>query len=250
MGSGTADGEAGGLGREAMDHHPQSLEQHLELISERILRLGGLVEQAIGRSVRALVQRDSDLAREVISGDDEIDRLELEIDQMCLEVLALFQPMARDLRFITTAMKISPDLERIGDHAVNLSERALELNEEAPLRALVDLPLMAQQAQQMVRGALDAFLRRDPAAAWAVIEQDDELDRRMEQAFRVLLSHMIEDPRTIARAIRLTFVAKYFERIGDMATNVCEQIVFMTDARVIKHVVPEWRQGGRRMPRP
>jgi phosphate transport system protein len=126
--------------------------------------------------------------------------------------------MARDLRFITTAMKITPDLERIADHAVNVSERVLELNEEPPLRMLVDLPL-----------------RNDAEAARVVIAMDDEVDRRMEQVFRVLLSHMIEKPQVISRALRLTFIAKYFERIADQATNICEMIVFMTEARVIKH---------------
>jgi phosphate transport system protein len=218
-----------------------NFEELLSILSEKVLRLGGLVEEAIGRAVRGLVDRDSELAREVPAGDQEIDKLELEIDDLCLEILARHQPMARDLRFITTAMKITPDLERIGDHAVNISERALELNEEPPLRALVDIPLMAMRAQEMVRGALDAFVRQDAQAAWSVIKMDDELDHRMEQVFRVLLSHMIEDPKTISRALRMTFVAKYFERIGDQATNICEQVVFMSEARVIKHAgsVPE-----------
>lgn len=207
----------------------------LQLLSEKLLRLGGMVEQAIGRSVRALMERDSDIAREVISADSEIDALELEIDQMCTELLALQQPMASDLRFLTTAMKITPDLERIGDHAVNISERAIELNQEPPLGPLIDLPAMAQRAQSMVRGALDALVRSDADAARAVIRMDDELDQRMEQVFRVLLSYMIEQPQAISRALRLTFVAKYFERIGDQATNVCEQVVFMAEARVIKH---------------
>ena len=218
-----------------------NFEELLSMLSEKVLRLGGLVEEAIGKAVRALVDRDSELGREVPAGDHEIDKLELEIDDLCLEILARHQPMARDLRFITTAMKITPDLERIGDHAVNISERALELNEEPPLRALVDIPLMARRAQQMVRGALDAFVRQNAQAAWSVIKMDDELDHRMEQVFRVLLSHMIEDPKTISRALRMTFVAKYFERIGDQATNICEQVVFMSEARVIKHAgyVPE-----------
>jgi len=212
-----------------------NLEELLSMLSEKVLRLGGLAEEAIGKAVRALVDRDSELAREVPAGDHEIDKLELEIDDLCLEILARHQPMARDLRFITTAMKITPDLERIGDHAVNIGERALELNEEPPLRALVDVPQMAMRAQEMVRGALDAFVRQDARAAWSVIKMDDELDHRMEQVFRVLLSHMIEDPKTISRALRMTFVAKYFERIGDQATNICEQVVFMSEARVIKH---------------
>ena len=218
-----------------MERSSTHFEEQLDEISEKVLRLGGLAEQAIGRSVRALVERDSDVARSVIQGDVEVDRLELEIDGLCVEALARQQPMAGDLRFLTTAMKITPDLERIADHAVNISERVLELNEEAPLKALVDLPLMASRAQEMLRGALDAFVHRDSQAARNVITMDDDLDRRMELVFRVLLSHMIEDPRTISRGIRLTFVAKHFERIGDMATNICEQVVYMSEARVVKH---------------
>lgn len=212
-----------------------NFEELLSILSEKVLRLGGLVEDAIGKAVRSLVDRDSSLAQHVLDGDQEIDKLELEIDDLCLEILARHQPMARDLRFITTAMKITPDLERIADHAVNISERAIELNREPPLRALVDIPLMAMRAQHMVRGALDAFVRQESQPAWSVIKMDDELDHRMEQVFRVLLSHMIEDPKTISRALRMTFVAKYFERIGDQATNICEQVVFMSEARVIKH---------------
>jgi len=212
-----------------------NFEDQLEQLSDKLLCLGGLVEEAIGKSVRSLIERDSRLAREVADGDRAIDKLELEIDELCMEILVRNQPMARDLRFITTAMKITPDLERIGDHAVNIAERALELNDEPPLRALVDIPLMALTAQQMVRGALDAFVRESAEAARSVIRLDDDLDRRMEQSFRLLLSHMIEDPKTISRALRLTFVAKYFERIGDQATNICELVVFMSEAKVIKH---------------
>jgi phosphate transport system protein len=218
-----------------MEKTQHNFQEKLDQIAEKILRLGGLVEEAIGNSVRALVDRDSDLARQVIEQDSQIDNLELEIDGLCIETLALQQPMAGDLRFITTAMKITPDLERIADHAVNISERALELNDEPALDVLVDIPFMAQRAQEMVRGALDALVRRDADAAWAVIRMDDELDRRMETVFRVLLSHMLEDTRTITRSLRMTFVAKYFERIGDQATNISEQVVFMTEARVIKH---------------
>jgi phosphate transport system protein len=220
-----------------------NFQEQLSLLSEKVLRLGGMVEEAIGKSVRSLVDRNSDLAQQVAEGDTAIDALELEIDDLCMEILVRNQPMARDLRFITTAMKITPDLERIGDHAVNISERALELNEEPPLRALVDIPLMAATAQQMVRGALDAYVGQDAESARAVIRMDDELDRRMDQIFRVLLSHMIEDPRTISRALRLTFVAKYFERIGDQATNICELVVFMSEAIVIKHAPIETDAG-------
>ena len=218
-----------------MEHTSVQLREQLEQLSELILRMGGLAEEAIGKSVRALVDRDSELAHQVLSGDSPVDALELEIDDLCVEILARHQPLARDLRFVATAMKITPDLERIADHAVNVAERTLELNEEPPLTALVDMPLLAGRAQRMVRGALDAFMRHDPQAALDVIRMDSELDHRMEQVFRVLLSYMLGDPKTISRALRMMFVAKYFERIGDQATNICEQIVYMTEARVIKH---------------
>jgi phosphate transport system protein len=226
-----------------MERMQHNFQEKLDQIAEKILRLGGLVEEAIGNSVRALVDRDSDLAREVIENDSEIDNLELEIDELCVETLALQQPMAGDLRFITTAMKITPDLERIADHAVNISERAIELNDEPALDVRVDIPVMAQRAQEMVRGALDALVRRDADAARVVIRMDDELDSRMETVFRVLLSHMLEDTRTITRSLRMTFVAKYFERIGDQATNISEQVVYMTEARVIKHKAEGRRDG-------
>lgn len=217
------------------EQHQPVFGEQLEELSAMLLRMGGLCEEAIGVAVRALTERDSAAARKVIEGDAQIDGLELSVDSLCMEILVRHQPMARDLRLITTAMKITPDLERIADHAVNICQRVLELNDEPPLNALVDMPLMATHAQKMVRGALDAFVREDADAAWAVIKMDDELDRRLEQVFRVLLSHMIEEPKTISRCLRTMFVAKYFERIGDQATNVCEQIIYMAEARVIKH---------------
>lgn len=215
-----------------MERH---FEQQLEALAAAVQRMGGLVEQAIGKSVEALVKRDAQLAAEVIREDQVIDALELDIDQLVMETLARYQLAGRDLRFVTTAMKIVPDLERMADHAVNICQRSIELATEPPFRPLVDIPMMARRAQEMVRGALDAFISRDPAAARAVIAMDDDLDRRMEQVFRVLLSYMIEDPRTITRSIRLTFVAKTFERIGDQATNICEMVVYMAEGRVIKH---------------
>ena len=218
-----------------MDHRTTHFASKLGELTERVLRLGGLVEEAIGRSVHALVDRDSESARKVNSGDREIDRLELEIDHLCLELLLLQQPMAGDLRFITTALKINSDLERIGDHAVNISERALELNEEPPLPAFIDLPLMATRAQTMVRSALDAFVRRDADLAVETIGRDRELNRQMADSFTRLADHAREQPDDITRALRLSFVTKYFERIGDMAKNVCEQVVFMARGEVIKH---------------
>jgi phosphate transport system protein len=207
----------------------------MEQLRNKLLRMATLVEEAISKSVRSLVERDSELARQVIEGDDELDRLEIDVDRFCVELLGLQQPMARDLRFITTAIKINTDLERMGDLAANVSERAIELNQEPPLKPYIDIPLMAERAQKMVRGALDAYFERNPEKARQVIAMDDELDDRMEQIFRELLSFMLEDPRTISRALPLTFIAKYLERIGDQATNICEQVVFMTEGAIIKH---------------
>jgi len=218
-----------------MASRQRHFDEKLEQLRTKILVMGGLVEEAIGASLEALVERDSQRAKHVIESDEEIDRVELEIDQLCMETLALQQPMARDLRFITTAMKITTDLERIGDLAVNVSERAIELNEEPQLKPWIDIPIMARRAQEMVHGALDAFVQGDPGAATRIIAMDDDLDRRMEQIFRELLSFMIENPATTTRALRLTFIAKYLERIGDQATNICEQVVYMREGRVIKH---------------
>ncbi|UCF67096.1 MAG: phosphate signaling complex protein PhoU [Acidobacteriota bacterium] len=215
-----------------MERH---FEHDLETLSARLQQLGGMVEEAIGRSIEALVNRDAELARSVIRDDERVDQLELTIDQLAMQIFARYQLAARDLRFVATAIKITPDLERIGDHAVNVCERALELLEEPPLKPLIDLPLMARRAQEMLRRALDAFVNHDADEARAVIMMDDELDQRMESIFRELLSYMMDDHRTISRALRLTFLAKYFERIGDQATNIAEMIVYMVEGRVIKH---------------
>lgn len=218
-----------------MDPRTTHFAARLDDLTELVLRLGGLVEEAIGRSVHALVDRDSDAARQVLDNDEAIDRLELEIDHLCLELLLLQQPMAGDLRFIATAMKINSDLERIGDHAVNISERALELNEAPPMPTFIDLPLMAARAQTMVRNALDAFVRRDAELAVATIALDRELNDQMRENFTRLADHAREQPDDIDQALRLSFVTKYFERIGDMAKNVCEEVVFMASGEVIKH---------------
>jgi phosphate transport system protein len=218
-----------------MEKLQRHFQEQLDDLSEKVLVMGGLVEESIGQTVSALVTRNSVLAKRIIMDDEAIDRFDLEIDQVGMEILGLHQPVARDLRFVITAMKITNDLERIADLCTNVAERAIELNEEPQLKPFIDIPLMARRAQQMVRGALDAFVERDAAAARGVIAMDDELDDRMEQVFRELLSYMIEDPKTITRALRLMFVAKYFERMGDQATNIGEQIVFMAEGRVVKH---------------
>ncbi len=213
----------------------RAFEQQLEELSALIQRIGGHAEEAIGLAVRALVERDPDLAQQVIDGDENIDRLELEADQLVMQILARYQLAARDLRFIVTVIKIVPELERVGDQAVNIAERALELMNEPPLKPLVDLPKMADRAQEMIRGALDAFDKRDTVSAREIIAMDEELDHRTESIFRELVSYMMEDPKTITRSIRLTFLAKYFERIGDQATNMAEQVIYMAEGKVVKH---------------
>jgi len=218
-----------------MDKPERHIEKDLETITEEVLRLGSQCQHAIEGALAALTGRDPDRARQVIAGDEVLDQQELLIDQLCTDALALRQPMASDLRFLTTALKITPELERMGDLAVNISERAIELSQEPELKPLIDIPRMADIAVRMLQASLEAFVRRDAAAARETIRRDDEVDRLMEQVFRELLSYMIEDPRSITRAIRLTFVAKYLERIADGCTNICEMVVFMAEGRIIRH---------------
>ena len=210
-------------------------DREIENLKELLLRMGAMVEDQINQSIRALLERDTAVAQRVIDGDGAIDRMELEIDQHTVELIAMMQPAAVDLRFVTTAMKITPELERIADLAVDVCERAIELNREPPLKPLIDIPRLARISQDMVRQALDAFVRRDASLAREVIARDDEVDLLTEQSFRELLTYMLEDSRNISRAIRLTFIGKYFERIGDGATNICEMVVYLAEGKVIKH---------------
>lgn len=218
-----------------MQHTDRHFEDELEQLLELLLRMGGLVEQQIALSIEALVKRDSAQARHVIGQDREVNQLDLEIDELCIRLLALHQPAARDLRFIATAMKITTDLERIGDQAVNVCERVLELNREAPIKPYVDLPKIAETAARMVRESLDAFVRRDTALAEKVLTEDDEVDQLTSQVFRELLSYMANDPTTIGRATRILFLAKYLERIADHATNIAEMVVFLVSGKMIRH---------------
>ena len=198
--------------------------------------MGAKVEEVIKGSMQALMERDGELAKRTIQADRRINKLELSIDQMCLQILARRQPVASDLRFITIAMKLVTDLERIGDLAVNLCERVLELNEEPPLKPYVDLPRMAEEVQQMVRHALDAFVEGDADKADAVIRQDATVDAYYMQIFRELLTYMMEDVRNIFRATRLQSIAKYLERIGDHATNIAEMVIFLMRGKDVRHV--------------
>ena len=210
-------------------------DRNIEELKELLLRMGAMVEDQINESIRALIERDSAVAQRVIDSDSEIDRMELMIDQHTIELIAMMQPAAVDLRFVATAMKITPELERIADLAVDVCERAIELNREPPLKPLIDIPRLARMAQDMVRQSLDSFVRRDAALARQVIARDDEVDLLTEQSFRELLTYMLEDSKNISRAIRHTFIGKYFERIADGATNICEMVVYLVEGKVIKH---------------
>lgn len=209
--------------------------KELEELKESLLRMGTLVEEAIRDAVQSLVKRDSDLAQKIFEGEDRINKLEIEIGDMCLRLLALRQPMAVDLRFITSAMKIITDLERMGDQAVNIAERAISLNQEPQLKPYIDIPRMTEITQSMVKDVLDAFVNRDSKLARSVCERDDLVDGLKDQVFRELLTYMISDPKTITRAVHLMIICRCLERIADHATNIAEDVIFVVDALVIKH---------------
>jgi phosphate transport system protein len=217
------------------EHFSKQYDAELNNIREKLLEMGGKVELMINDSLKALVERDSALADRVIAYDHEINRLEMLIDGKCLEVLALRQPAARDLRFITLALKIVTDLERIGDQCRNIGKRVKELNEEPPLKPYIDLPRMATWTGVMVKEALDAFVRGDDQLALKVCRDDDFVDKLNEQIQRELLTFMIEDATTISRSIKIIYVSKCLERIADHATNVAEMVIFMVKGKDIRH---------------
>ncbi len=210
-------------------------QQELNKLKEQILKMGGLAEQAINNAVEALVKRDTPLAEKTIAEDSKINEVEIAIDEQCLKLLALHQPMAADLRFITAAMRINYELERIGDQAVNIAERVIVLNQEPQLKPYIDIPRMAEITKKMVKDVLDAFVNRDPALARNVCERDDQVDALNDQVFRELLTYMMADPKTITRAVYLIVISRCLERIADHATNVAEGIIFMVKALIIKH---------------
>ena len=215
------------------------LDEELSVLRDRVLLLGGEAERAVQRAVYALVERDSEAARDVLAGDNEIDQMEVELDRLCVDVLALRQPAARDLRFVVSVAKITPILERIADHACNIARAAVDLNDEPRLDAGVDLPRMSEAVARMLRAALDAFTSGDARAARATIELDDTVDEIYDRLFHGLIRLMADDPTTTRRAARLLFVGKHLERIGDYVTDICELTVYMTEAAFIKHVRSE-----------
>ena len=219
-----------------MEGHIYKLfDEELRELKAKILFEGSLVEKAVRNAIDALQNRDSDLARRVIEDDDDINRNEVETEEFCLKLLALRQPAAKDLRFITTAIKINYDLERMADMAVNLCERVLELNMEPQLKPYIDIPQMAEIAQAMVKESLEAFVKEDVQLAWKVMNEDERVDHLTEQVFRELLTYMSEDLKTISRATRLLFISKYLERLADHAVNIAELVIFLVDGKIIRH---------------
>jgi phosphate transport system protein len=217
-----------------MDRY-RHLDIDLDSLRNRVLLLGGKTETALERAMYALVERDTATAQEVLRDDDQIDQLEVEIDRLCIDVLALRQPAARDLRFVVAVAKVTPILERIADHACNVARAAIDLNDEPQLKPFAELPRMALRASEMLRAALDAFTTGDAIRARAVISQDDEIDELYEHMFQALIQLMSDDPTTTTRAARLLLVAKHLERVGDYVTDICELTVYMTEATFIKH---------------
>jgi len=211
--------------------------EELDALKQTLLAMGGLVEDQIRRVMTALLERDSELAQEVIDRDAQVNAYDIEVDEKSVELLALHQPTAGDLRFITTAMKIVTDLERIGDQAVNIAQRALELNREPQLKPYIDLPRMAENSQRMVKESLDAFVTRDTELARRVCAEDAEVDALKEQIFRELLTFMMEDARTISRAIRLILISRFLERVADHATNIAEMVVYMVESKIVRHTL-------------
>ena len=211
--------------------------EELDALKQTLLAMAALVEDQIRLTMRALVDRDDALAERVIERDREVNAYDVEVDEKCVELLALHQPAAGDLRFLTTAMKIVTDLERIGDQAVNIAQRALELNQEPQLKPYIDLPRMADRAQRMVKESLDAFVAGDTALARQVCAEDAEVDALKEQIFRELLTFMMEDPRTVSRAIRVILISRFMERVADHATNIAEMVIYLVEGKMVRHTL-------------
>ena len=211
------------------------LDQDLDRVRQMLLKMGGMVEGMVAKATQSLLDRNNQLSNDVIDGDNEVDRLEIEIDELCHLILGTKQPTAVDLRFLVAVMKINSDLERIGDSAVNIAQSVLQLNEVPPLKPYIDLPRLSILVQDMVRRSLDAFVRRDARLATEVCESDDAVDGLYKQLFRELLTYMIEDPKTVSRALHLLLVSRNMERIADHATNIAEDVIYYVEGRDIRH---------------
>ena len=219
------------LGKRISEHYTEQLEG----IRELVLRMGGLAEAMTRRVIQALAQRDSGLLPEVRSMEAQVNQLHMDIDEACLEIIALRQPAGYDLRFVTAAIKINTDMERIGDQAINILEKTESLLSVPPLKPLIDIPRMADIAQEMLKDALDAFVNGDADMAQRTIERDDAVDHLKDQVFLELLTYMMGDTSTIPRAMDLIFISRHLERIADHATNICEDVIFMVQGRDVRH---------------
>jgi phosphate transport system protein len=213
----------------------RQLDHDLDRVRQMLLRMGGMVEEMVAKATQALVDRSSRLCTEVIDGDNQVDHLEMEIDELSHSILGRRQPTAVDLRFLVAVMKINSDLERIGDSAVNIAQSVEQINEQPPLKPYIDLPHLSQLVQKMVRNSLDAFVNKDTRLATEVCESDDEVDGLYKQIFRELLTYMIEDPKTVSRALHLLLIARNMERIADHATNIAEDVIYYVEGRDIRH---------------
>lgn len=216
-----------------MEH--RIIDQQLDVLRDKLLLLGGTTEKALHRAMQSLTERDSDLARQVLEEDKIINQMELEIDRLSIEILALQQPAAHDLRFVISVAKITPILERIADHATNIADAAIKINDEPQLKSYIDLPAMATTAAEMLRTALDAFTAEDATVSREIIKQDKLIDASYKRVFNELIEIMIDNPSTTASAAQLLFVAKHLERIGDYVKDICELNVYLTEAAFIKH---------------
>jgi phosphate transport system protein len=217
------------------ERHIRHFQDELEHLKARLLEMGGLAEDRLRLAVRALTERDLSLVDRVLTGDAAINQLHIEVDDRCFKLLALHQPMAVDLRSIVAAVKINTDLERVGDLAVNIGEAAARYLEHPPVKELIDIPRMADIAQGMLRDALDAYVRRDLALAQQVLDRDDELDLLKTEVFRELLTHMLRIQATIEPSLDLILISRHLERVGDHATNVAEDVIFMVSAKDVRH---------------
>ena len=213
-------------------HH---FEAELQNLRNQLLTMGGMVEERVHRAVHALIHRSEEDAKRIIASDKEINDLQMDVDNRCLKLLATQTPLAVDLRLITSAMKINADLERIGDQAVNVAESVLVLIPQPPLKPLIDIPRMAGIAEKMIRDALDAFVKKDAELARDVLRRDDEVDELKDQVFRELLTYMMADPGTIQRALSLILISRNLERIADHATNIAEDVIFIAEAKDVRH---------------
>jgi phosphate transport system protein len=217
----------------------KKFQESLEALKGDLLRMAALAEKSVADATLAAKKRDMDLARKVIERDDEINLYEVKIEEECIRLLATQQPLAIDLRMLTAMLKINSDLERIADHAVNIAQSVQKIADKPPVKPLISIPMMAQIAQEMLRSAIDALVQEKPEMARHVCEMDDEVDKLNDEIIRELITYMMEDPKTISRAIELINISKNLERVADLATNIAEDVVFIFQAKIIKHHMEE-----------